>query len=338
MEICWGIHAGKTGDADSLFLNSNHPCIAIGWDAMGDLSGIADDREAFKKRLVEVYPDTKAGAINTVAGMPYRFCYEMKIGDYVVYPSTRDKKIHIGKIKGDYEYKPSLSKTYCNVRKVEWLKAVPRTSVSQGALYEIGSALSLFQVKNYVDDVLKFLDESDAADVTTTINGDEMIEDVFSNIENTTKDFIFKKLYSELKGFAFESFVAHILEIIGYNTRVTKKSGDGGVDIIAFKDELGIEPPIIKVQVKCVEGSIGAPVVSALFGNVGIGEYGLFVTLGAFTKQAEDFAKNKANLRLIDGDELVDIILKNYERLDSKYKAIIPLKNVYIPTQVENAY
>ena len=32
------------------------------------------------------------------------------------------------------------------------------------------------------------------------------------------------------------------------------------------------------------------------------------------------------------------IILKNYEKLDSKYKAIIPLKNVYIPTQIENAY
>lgn len=34
----------------------------------------------------------------------------------------------------------------------------------------------------------------------------------------------------------------------------------------------------------------------------------------------------------------VNIILKNYEKLDSKYKAIIPLKNVYIPTQIENAY
>jgi len=28
---------------------------------------------------------------------------------------------------------------------------VPRTRFSQGALYEIGSAMSLFQVKNYVD-------------------------------------------------------------------------------------------------------------------------------------------------------------------------------------------
>ena len=29
----WGIHAGRTGDADTLFLKQN--CIAIGWEEMG---------------------------------------------------------------------------------------------------------------------------------------------------------------------------------------------------------------------------------------------------------------------------------------------------------------
>lgn len=338
MDTCWGIHAGKTGDADSLFLNKKDSCVAIGWDEMGDLSKIPDDREIFKKKLVEAYPTTKKGAINTVAGMPYRFKYEMQIGDYVVYPSIADRMVHIGRIIGNYQYKPEISQSYCNMRPVEWIKAVPRTNISQGALYEIGSALSLFQVKNYVDDILKYLDSNivDINPQSIVDDEDDTIDDVFANIESTTSDFIFKKLFTELKGFTFEPFVAHILNIIGYNTRVTKKSGDGGIDIIAFKDELGIEPPIIKVQVKCVEGAIGAPAVQALYGNVENGEYGLFITLGDFTKQAGDFAKNKTNLRLMDGQELVNLILKNYEKLDSKYKAIIPLKNVYIPTQIEN--
>jgi restriction system protein len=39
----WGIHAGKTGDADGLFLNKN--CIALGWHQMGDLSALKPDRE-----------------------------------------------------------------------------------------------------------------------------------------------------------------------------------------------------------------------------------------------------------------------------------------------------
>jgi hypothetical protein len=34
----WGIHAGKTGDAASLFLTKN--CVALGWQAMGDLSNL----------------------------------------------------------------------------------------------------------------------------------------------------------------------------------------------------------------------------------------------------------------------------------------------------------
>jgi len=41
----WGIHGGRTGDADSLFLKKN--VVAIGWHAVGDLSKLRADREAF---------------------------------------------------------------------------------------------------------------------------------------------------------------------------------------------------------------------------------------------------------------------------------------------------
>ena len=53
----WGIHAGKTGDADSLFLKKN--CVAVGWTKMGDLSALKPDRDAFKARVAEVYPAAK---------------------------------------------------------------------------------------------------------------------------------------------------------------------------------------------------------------------------------------------------------------------------------------
>lgn len=45
----WGIHAGKTGDADSLFLKKH--CIAIGWTRIGDPSTIKPDRESFKAKV-----------------------------------------------------------------------------------------------------------------------------------------------------------------------------------------------------------------------------------------------------------------------------------------------
>lgn len=73
------------------------------------------------------------------AGMLYRFAHEVQIGDYIVFPL----KINIGTIESDYIY-ISDTDSYVQQRKVKWLKHLPRTAFSQGALYEIGSAMSFF--------------------------------------------------------------------------------------------------------------------------------------------------------------------------------------------------
>ena len=62
----------------------------------------------------------------------------------------------------------------------------------------------------------------------------------------------------------------------------------------------------------------------------------MFITLGTFSKQATAFAKTKSNLRLVNGSELVELILRHYEALDAKYKGLLPLKRVYIPQLVED--
>jgi Uncharacterized conserved protein len=326
----WGIHAGKTGDADTLFLK--HNLIAIGWVEMGDLSGIKPDREAFKQRFAETYPNGKPGAIPTSAGQLYRFVHEMKRGDMIVYPSRRARQIHIGEVIGDYKHDPSLDDTYPQRRQVKWLRSLPRSQFTQGALYEIGAAMSLFQVKNYADEFRAALE---GKQVATPIAKDETVIAVAENIEENTRDFIIKRLAQELKGHPFANFVGHLLQTMGYRTRISPEGTDGGVDIIAHKDELGFEPPIIKVQVKSSEGSIGDPVVSALYGKVERDEKGLVVTLGSFTPPAKSFARNKSNLRLIDGDELVNLILQHYEQFDSSYKGLLPLKRIYVPEPVE---
>jgi restriction system protein len=168
-----------------------------------------------------------------------------------------------------------------------------------------------------------------------SVSTDETVALVAEDIEQTTHDFILKRLAQELKGHPFAEFVASLLATMGYRTRVSPEGPDGGVDIIAHKDELGFEPPIIKVQVKSNEGSIGDPVVSALYGKVSSGEFGLLVTLGTFTNQARNFERSKSNLRLIDGEALVNLILLHYEQFDSRYKGLLPLKQVYVPEPLE---
>jgi restriction system protein len=275
----WGIHAGSLGEVDSTFLNEVTPCVAIGWDKVGDLSKISADRENFKTIVTKVYPDMKKGAIPVAAGMLYRFMHEMQIGDIIVYPSKQDKHVYIGKINGIYEYNPSVEKYYPNIRPVEWIKKIPRTSLSQGALYEIGSALSLFQVKNYADEFLTVIKGKKVLEV---VEDDITVASVAEEIEQSTRDYISKKLTQELKGHPFEHFVAHLLNILGYRTRVSPEGADGGIDIIAHKDELGLEPPIIKVQVKSNDADITPDKVQALYGNVSTGEYGLFIAVNGF--------------------------------------------------------
>jgi restriction system protein len=327
----WGIHAGKTGDADTLFLKKNF--IAVGWTKMGDLSKLKADREAYKARVSEMYPDKKPGAIPNNAGQLLRFVHEMKQGDIVVYPSKQDRQVHLGKIEGDYFYDPKTEMSYPHLRPVKWMRAYPRTHFTQGALYEIGSALSLFLVKNYADEFRVAIEGKTAP---TPVAQDESVAAVADGIEETTRDFVLKQLAQEVKGHPFADFVAHLLNTMGYQTRVSPEGPDGGIDIIAHRDELGFEPPIIKVQVKSTEGSIGDPIVSALCGKVGPGEHGLLVTLGSFTPAAKSFARGKTNLRLIDGEELVKLILAHYDQFESRYKGLIPLRRVFVPEALED--
>lgn len=304
----------------------------MGWQKVGDLSQLSPEREQFKLAVAQAYPEKKPGAIPVDGGQLFRFVHEMQVGEYVAYPCKTDRKIHLGEISGVYEYNPKRDGRYPHQRSVTWRKVVPRTVFSQSALYEIGSAMTLFQIKNYADEFISRLTGEPAV---VPEDDPDSIGRIAADIEDNTRDYILKRLATELKGHPFALFVGHLLETMGYHVRVSQPGPDGGIDVIAHRDELGFEPPIIKVQVKSTEGSVGDPVVSALYGKVDASEYGLLIALGTFTKQASDFARSKSNLRLIDGQELVQLVLEHYHTFDAKYKGLLPLKRVYIPQPLE---
>ena len=143
-----------------------------------------------------------------------------------------------------------------------------------------------------------------------------------------TKDYILKELSRNLKGYALEEFVADLLTAMGYRTTISLHGGDSGIDITAYKDEL---PPRILVQVKSQDGDIKETTIQSLKGAMREGDYGLFVTLSNYTKNAQKYLDNTPIIRGINGKELVDLILKYYDKLSEKYRKMIPLKMVYIP-------
>ena len=321
----WGIHTQDEG----LFLKDDK--IAIGWKEIGDLRAIPVTRDDFKEKYVQVYPDAKKGSVPTSVGMLYRFCHEIQKDDYVVYPSKSDRMINIGQVTGDYEYVADAHE-YVQQRSVKWLKHIPRTYFSQGTLYEIGSAMTLFAVKNYSDEFLSALDKGFKKS-TAANDEDDTVGATAEDIIESTKDFILKELSRNLKGYALEEFVADLLRAMGYRTTVSAHGGDSGIDITAYKDEL---PPRILVQVKSQDSDIKETTIQSLKGAMREGDYGLFVTLSNYTKNAQKYLESTPIIRGINGTELVDLILKYYEDLDDKYQKMIPLKMVYIPVPKED--
>lgn len=328
----WGVHMDRTVGTKPV----DDGFIAIGWHQLGNLSHIPATRDAFKNAVRQTFPDAKEGSIPVQAGVLYRFLHEMKEGETVVYPSKVDRMVNIGFVSGPYRYESQSNPDYPNQRPVQWVKHLPREHFSQAALYEIGSFITLFSVRQYATEFTAARDglavpphsplaEGDGDDDTVT-------QTVSVQAEETTQDFVVRQLKTGIDAYQFEEFVAHLLECMGYHARVTTKSADGGVDVIAHKDELGFEPPIIKVQCKQVTNSIGRPDVAQLLGHVADGEHALFVTLGPFSRDAKELERAKANLRLVDGPQLVSLIYDHYERFEPRYQSLLPLKRIFVPS------
>src|SRR5699024_8277223 len=109
--------------------------------------------------LRRAYPEAKEGAIPVWAGMLHRFAFALAEGDVVIAADRQHRLINIGRIAGPYRYEDGT--THPHRRDVEWLVTdIPRTSFSQPALNEIGSALTLFQVRRHAKEFLRSVEDA----------------------------------------------------------------------------------------------------------------------------------------------------------------------------------
>lgn len=335
MTAMWGIHNDKP---QFDFVGDGY--VALGWSKLADLRVIGNDKEAMKAAVAAAYPDAKPGAIPVWAGQLLRFAFDMQVGDIVVYPFKADSTLNFGRIESEYWWEQGAPDDR-HRRKVTWLKTgVPRAGFSKSARYEVGSAVTLFRVKSHADEFSAFLANgavvpapAPVAAVSTDAAAESAEDEPNAErIETYTRDYIVETLLKELEGARFEHFVAHLLSAMGYRTQVTQASGDGGFDIIASRDPLGLEPPIIKVQCKRTLGSIGAPDVQKLTGTLAPGghELGLFVTLGSYSKDAVHLGRTRQDLRLINGRELVDLVFEHYDNFAPEWKRLLPMRRVYV--------
>lgn len=330
----WGVHMGW--HVDNRPIDGGY--VAIGWPGLGDIRAYPD-REAFKAALAAQAAEGHAGAVPVQAGVLFRFTHEMKAGDIVVYPSKHDRMVNIGRFTGQTSYVEGDGDEYPNRREVEWLGHYPRNDFSQAALNEIGSYVTLFRIRRHAREILAkigLMPAQGAPAVTADVADDTADDDaatgsVSRQAEETTADFVIRRIMADLSGYRFEELVAHVLECMGYTARVTPRSNDGGVDVIAHMDALGFQPPIVKVQCKRVTSQTGSPEVNQLLGTLGDGEFGLFVNLGSYSRSAVELERNRPKLRLINGEQFVELIQQHYGKLAPRYRSLIPLKLIYVP-------
>lgn len=331
----WGVHMGEHVGTRPI----DEGYVAIGWQELGDLQQYPD-RDAFKAAIAKKIPEAKTGAQPVYAGILHRFTHEMQAGDIVVYPSKHDRIVNIGRLTGEFVHIADEVDEYPNHRRVEWLGQFPRSDFSQSALNEIGAYITLFLIKKHKHEFLAKIGLGEAANAAeqdedtadeATADDDTATVAVSRQAEVTTSDFVIRRIMAMMNGYEFEEFVAHLLECMGYTARVTQRSGDGGVDVIAHTDALGFQPPIIKVQCKRKTGQTPRMDVDQLLGTLGEGEYGLYINLGSYSRSAVELERNRAKLRLIDGEQFVEMVMQHYPKMSPRFRGLIPLKQIYVP-------
>ena len=131
--------------------------------------------------------------------------------------------------------------------------------------------------------------------------------------------------------YEFQDIVAALLKAMGYYIQsVAPRGKDGGIDIVAYVDPLGAQTPRIKVQVKHKpETAIPASDVRALLGILKAGDIALFVTSGSYSADAKQAASGSNNfIRLIDGDEFIQMWQDYYDKMSDEDKNMLPLKRI----------
>lgn len=121
-----------------------------------------------------------------------------------------------------------------------------------------------------------------------------------------------KKLHEvllQMNPYSFEKLTQRLLRECGFDdVHVTKKSGDGGIDGTGKLRINGIFSFNIAFQCKRYKGSVGAADIRDFRGSLTTDiEKGVFITTGAFSKQAVEEASNpgKKQIDLIDGEEFI---------------------------------
>lgn len=150
---------------------------------------------------------------------------------------------------------------------------------------------------------------------------------------NDSQTAALRERLENMNPYRFEMLIKELLEAMDYeDVIVTKQSGDKGVDVVASY-QFGITQIKEVVQVKRHKGNITRPVLDQLRGALPYHQAirGTIITTGGFAKGCKEAAlfPGAAPITLIDGDKLIELLLKHGVGVKKRPQTLIEIDESY---------
>ena len=126
----------------------------------------------------------------------------------------------------------------------------------------------------------------------------------------------------DLNPYEFETLVGNLFQKMGLETRLTRSSRDGGVDVVAFDTRPVLGGKVV-IQAKRYRNTVGISAVRDLYGtmlNEGANK-GIIVSTSSYGSDAYDFAKDKP-IEMIDGGGLLYLL----DQVGTKARIVMPVE------------
>jgi len=296
---------------------------AIGWLSKYDLSEIKS-REAVYNLYRENFPDETNFVVGQQVGQITRFLLEIKEGSYVITPDSNTELLHVGIIKSGkycFEGNPADGCPFQHRKKVEWIKQpFKRNEFSVPFQNSMRAALTVFGISHREN--------------FFQVVGDGVAVKSHSQILDPAKLVLHKIL--ELNAQEFEILITHLLSAMGFEgAEHTGKTGDGGIDAKGQLNIAGLATISLFVQVKRygLNQKIAAKEVKKLRQSIPEAGQGAFITTAEFAKGAMDtaFEPGFKRIGLINGHQLVDLLVEYWEKLPTDFQEKLGLKLGLVP-------
>ena len=162
-----------------------------------------------------------------------------------------------------------------------------------------------------------------------------VMERSYQDMQNNLERELLNKIKDNPPEF-FEQLVLDLLVEMGYggsraDAEVVGRSGDGGIDGIIKEDPLGLDRVYVQAK-RWGQTNVGSPDVTGFAGALAAkdAKKGIFITTSDFTKDAKALVVPGLEIVLINGDQLVQLMIK--------YNVGVSEGNTYQTKQVDSEY